>query len=85
MNQRTGAVTLWDAKFRSANVAIQPSPTFAPNSLTRTNAINEAITTIQNNQTLPANIRQAALRNLQQGNVTTRTVGFGNARNSTLR
>jgi hypothetical protein len=85
VNMRTGEVTLWDAKFRSANVAIQPSPTFAPNSPRLQNAINEAITTIQNNQALPASVRQAALRNLQQGNVTTRTVGFGNAQNSTLR
>jgi len=85
VNQQTGAVTFWDAKFRSGNVAIQPSPTFAPNSSRLQGTIDEAIATIRNNQSLPANIRQTALRNLQQGNVTTRTVGFGNAKNSTLR
>jgi len=84
VNQKTGEVTLWDGKFRSRNQRIQPSPTFEPGSETLKNAIKEAVTTIENNQTLPANIRKAALRNLELDKVTTRTVGFGNAKNSTL-
>jgi len=82
---KNGDVTLWDAKFRSANVTIKPSPTFTFGSSRLQNAINEAITTIESNQTLPADIRDAALGNLRRGNVTTRTVGFGNTRNSTLK
>jgi hypothetical protein len=56
-----------------------------PNSPRLQNAIDEAMNTIRNNQALTTEIKQAALRNLQQGNVITRTVGAGNAKNSTLK
>jgi hypothetical protein len=84
VNQRTGAVTLWDAKFRSGNVTIQPSPTFTRQPR-RMNAVNEAIRNLQSNQTLPADIRRTAIDNLMNLQFQTRTVGFGNAKNSTLR
>lgn len=70
VNVRTGDVTLWDAKFRSGSVEVRPSKTFARDPVTGQptatflNAIDEAIQTIENNQTLPLNIRQQALDNL---------------------
>jgi hypothetical protein len=84
VNTKTGKVTLWDAKYRSASVRIQPTETFQdPETLG--NAIREAKQTIEANTSLPADIRTAALKNLNKGQVTTRTVGSGNARNSTLK
>lgn len=84
VNTKNGEVTLWDAKVRSADVNLQASSTFKASSPSRQNAINEAIRTIDNNKTLPESVRQKALQNLGQGNVQTRTVGFGNAKNSVL-
>jgi len=73
VNIQTGRVTLWDAKYRSAVVRIQQSPTFKdPGRLQ--NAIDEAISTLQSNNSLPQTIRATAIRNLQQGNVRTRTM-----------
>ena len=84
VNMKTGKVTLWDNKLRSRPGAIQPSPTFQkPSSFE--NAIREASETIKADTTLPADIRAAALKNLEQQQVTTRTVGDGSARNSTLK
>jgi filamentous hemagglutinin len=83
VNMKNGNVTLWDSKFRSGNVAVQPSQTFKDPARLQ-NAIREAEETIRTNTSLPAEIRQKALDNLASGRVTTRTVGAGNARNSTL-
>lgn len=85
VNVKTGQVTLWDAKFRSNAVRIQPSPTFTPGSKPMNNALNEAITTLEANMSLPPNIKQQALDNLYNNIYRTRTVGMGNAKNSTLR
>ena len=53
VNIKTGEVTLWDSKFRSGSVPIQPSKTFqTPKSMS--NAIVEAEKTIKANTTLPA-------------------------------
>ena len=84
VNTKTGQVTLWDSKYRSGNVRIKPTQTFQ-NPKARSNAIGKAEEAIEANTTLPPDIRAAALRNLKQGQVTTRTVGAGNARNSTLK
>jgi RHS repeat-associated protein len=84
VNMRSSQVTLWDSKFRSAGVSVQPSPTFQPGIARLNNAVQEAIRTIQNNQTLPPNVRHNALNNLLNGQFRTRTVGAGNARNSCL-
>ena len=85
VNVKTGGVTLWDSKFRSGNVRVQPSKTFTdPTGARLANAISEAESTIKTNTTLPPEIRAAAMDNLQNNRVTTRTVGAGNARNSTL-
>ena len=83
MNIRTGEVTLWDSKLRSQPTTIKPSPTFEKAS-TLENAIRKAEDALKENTTLPTQIRQAALNNLSVKKVTTRTVGAGNAKNSTL-
>jgi filamentous hemagglutinin len=81
VNTKTGDVTLWDAKYRSNEVRIQPSPTFKRDA-SRANAIKEAKKSIANNKTLPEDIKRKALDNLEEGKVKTRTVGMGNAKNS---
>ena len=81
VNTKTGDVTLWDAKYRSNEVTIQPSPTFERDA-SRANAIKQAQESIANNKTLPEDIQQKALENLRKGEVKTRTVGMGNAKNS---
>ena len=84
VNIKTGEVTLWDSKFRGGNIRIQPSQTFQKQP-SLDNAIRKAEEAIKANTTLPAEIRAAALKNLEKRQVATRTVGAGNAKNSTLR
>jgi hypothetical protein len=84
VNILSGDVTLWDGKYRSADTRIQGSPTFSMPSR-RQNAIDEAIQTLRQNKVLSIGIKQAAIRNLQLGRFETRTVGFGNAKNSVLK
>ena len=84
VNTKTGEVTLWDSKYRGKPRTIQPSSTFQADP-TRKKAISQAADAIKNNTSLSPEIRNAALDNLRKGNVSTRTVGAGNARNSTLK
>ena len=84
VNMKTGRVTLWDAKFRSNPVRIKASTTFIKTDPLN-NAVNEAILEINNNITLPADIRLRAIQNLRAGSYRTRTVGMGAAKNSVLR
>ena len=73
VSTKTGQVTLWDSRYRSGSVRIQPSETFQQQPRLD-NAIAEATRTIEANTTLPAEVRDAALRNLRKRQVTTRTV-----------
>jgi hypothetical protein len=83
VNMKTGEVTLWDSKFRSASRKIEPSPTFQkPTS--RAKSIEQAKAAIMDNTTLPESVKQIALQNLEDMRVQSRTVGAGNIRNSTL-
>jgi filamentous hemagglutinin len=82
VNAVTGDVTLWDAKWRSGPRNIKDSTTFAPDSRPRAQAIQEATYVITQNQSLSPGVKDAALRNLQFGNITTRTAGSGAAKNS---
>lgn len=54
------------------------STTFT-NSTTRTNAVNEALTTIRQSN-LPESVKQVALKNLNDGTFTTYTVATGNSK-----
>lgn len=58
------------------------STTFT-NSTTRTNAVNEALTTIRQSN-LPESVKQVALKNLNDGTFTTYTVATGNSKNSVI-
>ena len=73
VNIKTGEVTLWDSKFRSGSVRIQPSQTFQKEP-SLDNAIRRAADSIEADTTLPAGIRAAALQNLEERHFTTRTV-----------
>lgn len=79
---KTGSVYLWDSKYRSANSKLGASTTFT-NSTTRTNAVNEALTTIRQSN-LPESVKQVALKNLNDGTFTTYTVATGNSKNSVI-
>ncbi|MDC5425150.1 DUF637 domain-containing protein [Acinetobacter baumannii] len=79
---KTGNVYLWDSKYRSSNSKLGASTTFT-NSTTRTNAVNEALTTIRQSN-LPESVKQVALKNLNDGTFTTYTVATGNSKNSVI-
>jgi hypothetical protein len=83
VNYKTGDVTLWDAKLHSTARRVQASETFT-DPAKRGNAIQEAIEALDANTTLPQKIKDAAIQNLNLKIVKTRTVGFGNAKNSVL-
>jgi hypothetical protein len=84
VDTRTGAVTLWDAKYRSENVKVGASKTFEAGKDARDNAIRQAIAAIRTDKTLSPEIRDKALKNLEQGKVRTITTGFGNTKNSAI-
>ncbi len=88
VDRRTGEVTLWDAKYRSGDVRIQHSSTFQQGENVRSNARLKAILkaerAVEKDTTLPPEVRQKALLNLVSKRVQTRTVGYGNAKNSTI-
>jgi filamentous hemagglutinin len=77
----SGNVTLWDSKFRSSSQSIQSSPTFTPGSDAVNNAVNQAVSAIENSN-LPQSTINNALQNLQDGNFTANTVGSGSVKNS---
>jgi hypothetical protein len=83
VNLRTGEVILWDSKYRSSPTKIKPSPTFQKPE-PRNNAVQQAIDSIQENTVLPDRIKAIAIDNLEDRRFRTRTVGAGNAKNSTL-
>lgn len=80
VNPSTGEVALWDSKYRSASSPLPESPTFA-NPGTRAAAVAEAERVIRSSSLSPQ-VRDAALRNLKDGNYTMNTAGSGNVRNS---
>ncbi len=84
VDTRTGAVTLWDAKYRSGNVRIGASKTFKANTRTRRNAIRGAIAAIENDKTLSPEIRKKAEENLLADRIRAITTGFGSAKNSMI-
>lgn len=83
VNNVTGEVSLWDSKYRSADVLIGESPTFT-NASAMNKATAEAIDVIRKSN-LPANIKQIALSNLQNSTFTANTVGGGSAKSSSPR
>jgi hypothetical protein len=57
---------------------------FKEGSRPRKNAIREALEAIRADTVLSPEIRQKALANLGAGRISTRTVGFGKAKNSVI-
>jgi hypothetical protein len=84
VNKETGAVTLWDAKYRSNRVTVGKSGTFTKKTRLK-KAIKQAKEIIMKNKTLPQNIKDTANTNLNNlSTFQTRTVPMGNALNSQL-
>jgi hypothetical protein len=82
VDTRTGAVTLWDAKYRGENVRVGASTTFEAGKDARNNAIRQAIAAIRDDKTLSPEIRDKAEENLLARRIRTITTGFGKAKNS---
>lgn len=83
VDARTGAVTLWDNKFRSTPAGVKGPPNFAEGSPALESARQEAIIAIERSS-LPAATKAKALDQLLDRTFTTHTVGSGSARNSTI-
>ena len=81
-NLRTKRLTVWDDKYRSDAVMIYPSRTFTEEP-SLTNALAEAKDAIWKSA-LSDTDKEAAIASIQSRTFNTRTVGSGNARNSTF-
>jgi hypothetical protein len=75
---------LWEAKYRNENVKVGASKTFKADTPARENAIRGAIAAINSDKMLSPEIREKAIKNLDEGKLTTITTGFGNAKNSVI-
>ncbi len=84
VNTLTGEVYLWDAKYRSAATALTESATFRQQD-SLGNALREARDAIRDTSLLAPDVKARALDNLRLQLFYTRTVGYGEARNSTIR
>ena len=82
VNPKTGAVELWDNKFRSTPAAGEISPTFR-NKTTLSNALEEARDYIQHSN-LPPSLKTKAMNNIDKGNVTVYTPASGGIKYSTI-
>ncbi|MGN7840299.1 VENN motif pre-toxin domain-containing protein, partial [Stenotrophomonas sp. 22385] len=80
---KTGAVTLWDNKFRSGPAPIKDSPTFASDSNALESAVREAMESVRASN-LPAATKAKAIEQLSDGTFSAHTVGSGSAKNSTI-
>jgi filamentous hemagglutinin len=78
-----GTVSLWDSKFRSADVNIKSSPTFTDASRLN-NAMNDARIAVSNAPNLSAGVRAQALQNIARGNARALTIQAGQVRNSVV-
>jgi filamentous hemagglutinin len=82
VDPNSGAVTLWDSKYRARGGTLEQSPTFSGLD-TRRAAISEAIQLVRKaSDLLPDGVRQQAEAALRAGNFTTNTAGTGGLRNS---
>jgi hypothetical protein len=81
-NLKTKIVTLWDVKYRSSPVRLQPSKTFSKDS-SREKTLDQARKAIHDSGLSPAD-KSSALLSLANRSYQTRTLGAGNAKNSTI-
>ena len=82
-NLRTKQVTLWDVKYRTSAVRLQPSKTFRQGTPARENAIQQAMKAFKTSSISNAD-KTHAIGALKAGTVQTVTVRAGNAKNSTI-
>ena len=82
-NLETKIVTLWDAKYRGKAVGLAGSKTFVENSGPLNNALSKAVDAVKMSNLTEAD-KLKALESIRIGNYSTRTVGAGEAKNSTL-
>ncbi|QBC42487.1 hemagglutinin repeat-containing protein [Iodobacter fluviatilis] len=82
VNPKTGAVTLWDSKYRTTDTNIPQSPTFSIIER-RKSAVAEAKASIKDSN-LSLDAKNKALMNLERNNFSTKTVGDGGVKNSVV-
>jgi hypothetical protein len=82
VNRRTGEVTLWDSKFRSAEVLISDSPTSNPARPRFQAMINDVMQAIEADRHLPRHVKDAALARVENSNFRFCTAGAGSVLNS---
>jgi hypothetical protein len=82
-NLRTKQVTLWDVKYRSDYRTIRRSNTFKKGSDALDNAVQKALEAIPRSALSPAD-KHAAQSSLENNTYEARTIGAGNAKNSTF-
>jgi filamentous hemagglutinin len=82
----TGAVTLWDTKFRSADVSLKLSPTFDSTSpdwqSSKLPVLQEQAVQAIRSSSLSQALQDKAVSSVLAGDFSANTVGAGNARNS---
>jgi filamentous hemagglutinin len=81
VDPNSGAVTLWDSKYRARGGTLEQSPTFS-DPTTRGSALGEALGLVRETSLLSPQVKQQAEMALRVGNFTTNTVGSGGLRNS---
>jgi len=82
-NLKTRTVTLWDVKWRGKPVRIRSSTTFEQDSNTLAHALEEATRAVRESKLTEHN-KEAAIRSIRTGTFQTRTLGTGQAKNSTF-
>jgi hypothetical protein len=82
-NLRTKTVTLWDVKWRGSPTRVQSSTTFKKGSDPLANALGQARRAIGGSGLSTAD-KEAAVASIKRGTFQTRTLGMGQAKNSTV-
>jgi hypothetical protein len=82
-NLQTRIVTLWDSKWRGTPVRIQPSKTFKKDSDSLSQSLEEAKAAIEASR-LSETHKRAAIKSINERTFQTRTLGAGQAKNSTF-
>ena len=82
-NLKTKTVTLWDVKWRGKPVRLRPSTTFEQGSKPLTNALKQASDAVWASK-LSKQHKDAAIESINTKAFQTRTLGAGNAKNSTF-
>ena len=82
-NLKTKTVTLWDVKWQGKPVRLRPSKTFQKDSNSLTKALKQASKAVRASK-LSQQDKDAAIESINTKTFQTRTLGAGNAKNSTF-